>query len=144
MAEQSGNRVKVVLKWVQILDDLEPFFQEKGEFRFKSKVTSDANGGTVRETRFPEKGHYQISDHPAWNKIGLEKVLFEGEVDNRLEIELYGEEIDVGSIDELETYHRVFEGPPSRWMGRYAPGDESSDDPENLSNWRLCYEIVQA
>lgn len=143
MAQQSGERVKVVLKWIQILDDLEPFFDEKGEFRFTAKITSDANGGTLQETRFPEKGHYDISDHPAWNKIGLEKVLFEGDVDGRLEIVISGEELDLAGNDELQTYRRVFEGSPASWLGRHAPGDEE-DDPENMDNWRVCYEIVKA
>jgi hypothetical protein len=26
-------------------------------------------------------------------------------------------------------------------VGRYAPDDEGSNDPENMSNWRICYDI---
>lgn len=27
------------------------------------------------------------------------------------------------------------------WPGRYCPGDEGADDPENMSNWRICYTV---
>ena len=31
-------RIRVTLKWIKILDKLEPFFKETGEFQFRSKV----------------------------------------------------------------------------------------------------------
>ncbi len=142
MAEPSGDRIKVILRWVQILDKLEPFFKEKGEFRFTARVTPD--DGPTRETRLPEKGHFEISDHPAWNRLGLDKVIFEGTVRNHLRVELQGEELDfLSANDRLEDYAREFDGPPADWLGRYMPGDEVPGDPENLSNWRIAYEILR-
>ncbi len=150
MTEQSGERVRVRLRWIQILDNLEPFFKEKGEFRFGSKVTSDNRGGIVQETRFPEEGHWEISDHPAWNREFVDKVIFEGAVDDHLIVELFGEEIDTLSAnDQLDHYRREFRGPAESWFGLYGPGDdlaedEVSTDPEAMSNWRVCYLIERA
>lgn len=149
MADQTGSRIKVVLRWIQILDKLEPAWKEKGEFRFTSRVSTQNRGGTVREMRFPEEGHYDISDHPAWNKVVLNRTIFEGEVDDSLVVELLGEELDsVSSNDQLDTYRREFRGDPKNWAGRYGPGDDATPtadvnpaDPENMSNWRVCFVI---
>ncbi len=142
MAE--GKRIRVTLRWLQILDNLEPAYDEVGEFRFSSRVSS-RNGDVVTEVKFPEEGHYSIRDHPAWNKLSkLDKVLFEGEVTDHLVVELFGEELDMMSAnDHLEPYRREFEGPVDEWVGQYFPGDEGGKDtdPENLSNWRIGYDI---
>ena len=53
--------IRVTLRWLQVLDKLEPWFKDKGEFVFWTKVTS---GDRTEEYRFPEQGHYPISDHP--------------------------------------------------------------------------------
>jgi hypothetical protein len=71
-----AERLRVTLRWIQILDKLEPFYKERGEFRFSARVTGD---GRTQETRFPTEGHYEISDHPAWNKLNLDRVIFEGD-----------------------------------------------------------------
>ena len=69
-------------------------------------------------------------------------VLFEGEVSDHLVVELRGEELDQFSDnDELEFYRREFAGPIDAQLGVHQPGDEGSDDPENMSNWRIGYEI---
>jgi hypothetical protein len=149
MAEQT-SRIRVVLRWIQILDTLEPAWKEKGEFRFTSRVSSENAGGVVKEMRFPEQGHYEISDHPAWNKVVMNRNIFEGEVSDHLVVELLGEELDTLSAnDHLDTYRREFRGEPSAWFGWYGPGDDTtqevnSADPENMSNWRVCYVIEQA
>lgn len=141
MAE-TGERIRVTLRWVQILDKLEPFWKEEGEFRFTALV--EADGATTR-TRIPEKGFYKISDHPAWNRQSLDKVIFEGPVKDRLVVELRGEELDfLSDDDQLAVYRREFTGSPSSWLGRHCPGDEGSADPENLANWRVCYEIERS
>jgi hypothetical protein len=143
MAEQQGDRIRVILKWIQILDKLEPAYKEKGEFRFTARVSNDL--GESRETKMPESGHYSISDHPAWNKLTMDKLIFEGAPGNKLTVQLDGEEIDLFSAnDHLDHYQREFTGPLDEWLGWYGPGDERSTDPENLSNWRVCYEIVRA
>lgn len=138
-----GERIRVILRQVQILDNLEPFFDSEGEFRFHIRVSS-RNRGLVEETTLPKEGYYPISDHPAWNRKQLDQVVFEGEVDDHLEIEIKGEELDVGSSDWLTPYRRVFEGPPSSWIGKYRPGDEGSQDPERMKDWGVFLDIEKA
>lgn len=140
-----AERVRVTLRWIQILDNMEPFYKERGEFRFTARVAGDGGAG-AQETRFPTEGHYEISDHPAWNKLNLDRVIFEGEVENQLTVELMGEELDTLSTnDQLDHYKRVFTGAPTSWAGSYGPGDEGrSTDPENMTNWRVNYSIESA
>ncbi len=140
MTGEAGQRIQVVLRWIQILDKMEPFYKETGEFVFKSKVES---GGKKNEFRFPEQGHYSISDKPGWNRLEkLNKVLFEGVPGKELVVELKGEELDqLSANDTLDHYRREFSGPPDAWIGHYEPVDEGSSDPENMSNWRICYDI---
>ncbi len=135
-------RIRVTLKSIKILDKLEPFFKETGEFRFRSRVSSENSGGLSEETRFPEEGHYSLSDKPGWNFVTLNKVLFEGDVEDHLVVDLLGEEIDLLSAnDELDRYRREFKGPVDDWAGLYEPADEGSSDPEAMSNWRISYII---
>ena len=51
MAEQTGARIKVTLRWIQILDKMEPAWKEKGEFRFQTRVSA---AGQTQEFHFPE------------------------------------------------------------------------------------------
>ncbi len=135
-------RIRVTLKWIKILDKLEPFFKETGEFQFRSKVSSGNDGGLSAETRFPEEGHYSLSDKPGWNFVTLNEVLFEGDIEDHLVVELFGEEIDTLSAnDELDRYRREFSGPIDEWVGLYEPADEGSTDLEAMSNWRISYII---
>ena len=61
----------------QVKDKLEPFFKEYGEFFFRTKVTS---GAMTVEHRLPEKGHWEISDHPRFSRVDkIDRILFEGE-----------------------------------------------------------------
>jgi len=142
MTGEAGQRIKVVLRWIQILDKLEPFYKETGEFVFRSKVQS---GGKLDEFRFPEEGYYAISDKPGWNRLEkLNKVLFEGVPGDELVVELMGEELDQFSAnDQLDHYRREFFGTPDQWVGHYEPVDEGSTDPENMNNWRVCYDILK-
>lgn len=141
MAE--GQRIQVVLRWIQILDKLEPFYKETGEFVFRSKAES---AGKVEAYRFPEEGFYAISDKPGWNRLEkLNRVLFDGVPGDNLVLELTGEELDQFSAnDPLDHYRREFTGDPKTWVGHYEPVDEGSTDPENMSTWRICYDIKWA
>lgn len=98
----------------------------------------------MQETRIPREGHFLISDDPSWNQRHLNEVIFEGEVDDHLEIEIAGEELDLVRNDQLPTYHRVFEGSPSSWIGAYRPGDEGSGDPERMKEWWIFLDIQGA
>lgn len=139
-----GERVKVILRKVQINDNLEPIFNEVGEFRFTVRV-SDRHRGLLQETRLPRENYYEISDHPAWNQLHLNEVVYEGDVDNHLEVEVMGEELDTFSPnDHLTPYRRVFEGPPATWTGLYRPGDEGAEDPERMQDWWIFLEILPA
>lgn len=146
MAEGAGKRIRVILRMIQIHDNLEPPWEDEGEFRFTARVSSRNRGGIKEETTLPrKKDFYRVSDNPAWNRLRLDEVLFEGEVDDHLEVELLGKELDALSADdELERYHRVWEGDPADWIGHYRPGDEGSDDPERMSNWWVYMQIEEA
>ena len=142
MSEANGQRIKVTVRWVQILDNLEPAFKEKGEFVFKSVVASDNLGGVRNESRYPATGHISISDQPVFNREIINWEIFEGEVTDHLVIDLYGEELDKFSAnDKLDSYHREFRGPLDSWVGTYGPGEDISEsdagdaDPEMMSNW---------
>lgn len=146
MSEQKGERIRVILKMIQIHDNLEPPGDDEGEFRFFCTVSSRNRGGIVEKTKLPrKKKFYRISDNPAWNRLPLNEVLFEGEVDDHLEIEILGEELDfLTPNDQLEPYNRVFEGDPKTWYGIHKPGDEGSDDPERMQSWWVYLEIEPA
>lgn len=152
MAEQNGERIRVRLQWIQVLDTMEPgFFKKTGNFRFRAKVSS---AGQERVTQLPESGTWKMTDNPAWNKREMDKVLFEGEVGDELLIELYGEEVDrFSKNDPLELYRRKLTGPVEKWLGWYGPGEDipedaaapkSEEDPEMMEHWRLCYIIERA
>lgn len=144
MTDQAGERIQVVLRWIQILDKLEPFYKETGEFVFTASIES---GGKVQKTRMPEgDGYYSIGDKPGWNRLEkLNKVLFDGPAGDSLVIELLGEELDqLSANDQLEHYRREFSGNVADWLGHYEPVDEGSTDPENMSNWRICFDIQKA
>ena len=138
-----SERVRVILRWIQIKDNKEAIWDDEGEFRFRSVVTT---GGQPHEIEFPEQGYWSISDHPRRNKVDkIDKVLFEGEAGDSLVVELFGVELDqMTANDHLEDYRREFTGPPSSWIGRHQPTDEGSDDPENMVDWRVCYDIEEA
>jgi hypothetical protein len=140
MSENGGKRVRVTLRWIQIKDNKEAAWDDEGEFRFRSKVTT---AGQTNELEFPEQGYWSISDHPRRNKVDkIDKVLFEGDVGDSLVVELFGKELDQMSTDDhLEDYRREYTGAASTWVGRHQPTDEGSDDPENLNDWRVCYDI---
>ena len=144
MTDQAGERIQVVLRWIQILDKMEPFYKETGEFVFTSKVDS---GGNAQETRMPEgDGFYSISDKPGWNRLEkLNKVLFDGVAGESLVIDLRGVELDqLSAKDELDHYRREFQGNVADWLGHYEPVDEGSTDPENMPKWRICFDIQKA
>jgi hypothetical protein len=143
VGQNDGRQVRVILRWLQIKDQLDPSYEKHGEFRFSSRVSS---GDTVSETRFPEEGYWEISDHPRFNKVsGIDKILYDGQVADDLVVELFGEEIDFFSPnDKLDDYRREFSGPAESWAGVHAPGNEGQNDPENMPLWRVCYEIEVA
>lgn len=146
MSEQTGHRIRVILRMVQIHDNLEPAWDDEGEFRFTCTVSSRNRGGIEEKTVLPRNApFYRISDNPAWNRLTLDETLFEGVVDDHLVIDLLGEELDQFTAnDELDRYHRVWEGDPASWIGVYQPGDEGSKDPERMSNWWVYLEIQAA
>ena len=137
-----SSNVRVVLRWIQIKDNKEAMWDDEGEFRFRSKITTS---GQSHEIEFPEQGYWSISDHPRRNKVDkIDKTLFEGAVGDSLVVELFGVELDqMSANDHLADYRREFTGPAESWIGRHQPTDEGSDDPENMIDWRICYDIEQ-
>ncbi|MDT8340068.1 MAG: hypothetical protein RQ751_01030 [Longimicrobiales bacterium] len=140
MSANAGKTVRVILRWIQVLDKLEPVFKEHGEFFFTTRVTS---GNHTEQYRLPEEGHWEVSDHPRFNKIDkIDLIIFEGSAGDSLTVEFEGEEIDqLSANDKLERYARTFTGNADAWAGRKRPGDEGEDDPESLPNWRVCYDV---
>ena len=140
MSENGGTQIRVTLRWIQIKDNKEAMWDDEGEFRFRSKVTTGTN---VEELEFPEQGYWAISDHPRRNKVDkIDKVLYEGEAGDSLVVELSGVELDqMSANDELQDYRREYTGDVSSWAGRHQPTDEGAVDPENLVDWRVCYDI---
>ena len=143
MSATGSGRIRVILRWLQIKDNKEAPWDDEGEFRFRSVVTT---GGQSHELEFPEQGYWSISDNPRLSKVDkIDKVLFEGSPGDSLVVELFGVELDqLSANDHLEDYRREFEGSPSSWVGRHQPSDEGGEDPENLTDWRVCYDIEMA
>lgn len=135
-----SGQIRVILRWIQIKDNKEAMWDDEGEFRFRSRITTD---GESHELTFPEQGYWSISDHPRRNKVDkIDKVLYEGGFGGSLVVELFGEELDdFTANDHLEDYRREYAGDASTWIGRHQPTDEGSDDPENMVDWRVCYDI---
>jgi len=142
MSANAGKTVRVILRWVQVLDKLEVAIKDYGEFFFTARISS---GGNSEEHRLPEGENtfWEISDHPRFNKIDkIDTIVFEQPAGDSLTVEFLGEEMDKFSAnDHLEPYSRSFSGDASSWAGRYRPGDEGPEDPESLPNWRICYDI---
>ncbi|MEJ2202643.1 MAG: hypothetical protein P8170_00900 [Gemmatimonadota bacterium] len=144
MSDNGGNRIRVILRWIQVTDIHEAPGDQEGEFRFRSRV---ATGDEANELQFPTPPSYwTFRDDPRFNKMDkIDKVLFEGEAGDSLVVELSGEELDLLSPnDQLEPYRKEFTGPVSSWLGRYQPTDEGVGDPENLKDWRICYDVELA
>ena len=143
MSENGGGQIRVILRWIQIKDNKEAMWDDEGEFRFRSKITT---GGDSHELEFPEQGYWSISDHPRRNKVDkIDKTLYEGEAGESLLVELFGVELDqLTANDHLEDYRREFFAPTASWIGRHQPTDEGMGDPENMVDWRVCYDIEQA
>ena len=143
MSDNGGSRVRVILRWLQIKDNKEAPWDDEGEFRFRSVVTT---GGRSHEIEFPEQGYWSISDNPRRNKVDkIDKLLFEGEAGDSLVVQLFGVELDqLTANDHLEDYRREYTGEPSSWVGRHQPSDEGVGDPENMTDWRVCYDIEMA
>jgi hypothetical protein len=137
----SAPRIRVTLRWIEILASLEPFFDDTGEFRFVAIVT--AHGRPPRVTMIPEMGHIPIASAIGRNRIELGTILFDDLATHALTVDIGGEEVDLLTPNErLPAYRRTFRGDPETWLGRYAPGDETPGrDPESLGAWRLCYDI---
>lgn len=145
MPNAAPERIRVILRWIQVLETHEPFFKKSGEFRFVATVSAGENGRIVK-SHLPEKGHLSISSSFAQNKITFDKIIWEDDVADFLSIQIAGEEVDLLSKnDQLPVYQRTFAGRPQSWIGWYGPGDDTpGEDPENLKSWRVCYVIEAA
>lgn len=145
MSNVAPERVRVVLRWIQVLETHEPFYKKSGEFRFVATVSAGADGAVVKSL-LPEKGHLSISSSFAQNKVTFDKILFEDTVADTLTVEITGEEVDLLSKnDQLPAYSRTFTGGPQSFIGWYGPGDDTpGEDPENMKSWRVCYVIEAA
>lgn len=139
-----ATNIRVTLRYVEILDSKDA--DGKGEFYFNLKG-SVPERDEEQTLRIPEQGHMAISDHPSMRKVTMNKVFFEGAVEDgeTLVVEAKGTEMDrISANDQLNDYRREFTGPVSDWIGEYSPWDEGSadvTDPEQLGDWRIAYSI---
>jgi hypothetical protein len=141
---ERGQKVRVVLERIQILDDQDPWLKGEGEFRFGSRVHSRDNGDSIQEHRLPLRGVLSISDKVGRNVVEIETPIFEGFVESHLAIEVTGVELDTfDPDDDLCRYRRVFLGAPETFLGSYAPSDDKIDS-EDLGDWRVWYRIERA
>lgn len=142
-----ATAIRVTLQYVEILDSKD--FDKEGEFVFEFGASVPGRG-VEQTTRIPEQGHWSISDHPAMNRVTVDKVIFEGEVEDgdTLVLEGHGTELDrISSHDVLTPYRRELTGPVADWLGRYSPWDEGTEhdtDPEQLGDWRLAFVVEEA
>lgn len=139
-----ARHVRVTVSNVEMLDSKD--LDMEGEFVFEFRVTVPGKP-VERTTRVPETGHLSISEHPAMNRVSLNTLIFEGEVEDgdTLVLEANAKELDrLSSDDHLTPYRRVLKGPVTEWAGSYTPWDEGSkqfDDPEQLGDWRLAFTV---
>ncbi len=139
-------RIRVTLRYIEILDSKD--VDTHGEFRFRFRAGVPERDD-IRESRIPEEqnAHLAISEHPAMNRLSLGTVLFDGYVERgeSLLVEAEGEEIDrLTPNDSLTPYRRVFSGPVEAALGEHGPWDEGGDgvnDPEQLGDWRFAYAV---
>lgn len=140
--KQHGQRMKITLEKIEILDDREPFFKGKGEFRFYSKVFTPDNGGILRKRAFPDKAHFKLGDTPGENAVELNSVIFDDFVANALSVQIGGLELDTFDPDDkLCTYKRVFTGSPADWIGHYS-AHTGEMNMEHIGGWKLWYSIA--
>jgi hypothetical protein len=142
----SPRRVRVTLRYIEILDSKD--IDTWGEFRFRFRAGVPERD-EIAEPRIPEEehAHLSVSEHPAMNRISIGKVLFEGDVGpgESLLVEADGEEVDrFTPNDPITPYRRVFSTPVEAALGEHGPWDEGNGeegDPEQLGDWRFAYVI---
>ena len=138
-----GKKVKVILDRIKILDDKDPLIFGKGEIKFTSLVMPDQDESRKQVVNLPEKGVYRVSDKSGKNEIDLGVTIFDGYALDNLVIGIAGKEVDwFGRDDKFRRYFRSFIGNPTKWYGKYQPGDEYRDK-ENVGDWQLWYRIVR-
>ena len=145
-SDAASRRIRVTLRYIEILDSKD--VDTWGEFRFRFRAGVPERDEVV-ESRIPEDehAHVSISEHPANNRIRMETVLFEGDVGpgESLLVEAEGEEVDRFTPDDpIAPYRRVFSAPLEAAFGEHGPWDEGSNgenDPEHLGDWRFAYVI---
>ncbi len=138
---QKGKRIKIILEKIHILDDREPFYKGKGEFRFYSKVFSPDNGGLSQTNKFPNDGHFKLGDKAGENEVQINQVIFDDFVESLLSIQIGGQELDtLDPDDQLCTYKRIFKGKTEEWIGNYAnhDGDMNIESP---GGWKVWYRV---
>lgn len=143
----AGTRIRVTLRYVEILDRKD--LDEYGEFVFRFKG-SVPQSGQSQDVRIPDSGHLSISDHPSMRRVSINKMIFEGDVQEgqTLVLEASGEELDkMSKNDQLAPYRREFTGSVQGWLGEHTPWDQGSNDaldPEQLGDWRFGFSIEKA
>ena len=58
MPNAAPERIRIILRWIQVLETHEPFFKKSGEFRFVATVSA---GEKQREQNEWKKNHEQVT-----------------------------------------------------------------------------------
>jgi hypothetical protein len=138
------SRIRIILEKVRVLEDKDHWLKGAGEFQFDACIAFSGDPCRRHFRRLPHYGFYKISDRKGHNEQIIDTCIFDGFVAEQdwMTISLLPVERDlIGPDDKLSRYHRVFDGPPETWVGRYKPIDEGQPDPEALSDWLVWYRI---
>ncbi|HEX2028043.1 MAG TPA: hypothetical protein VHF25_08605 [Nitriliruptorales bacterium] len=145
-------KLRVFFDRVRIMDDRDPKVEPLRLREAKPRVVpadtrltlgalvrTDNYGGVEQKTRLPREGHYTPK---SLYSIRIEQSIFEGDVEDHLNIRVDVLPPDAGRDQAVDTYEREFTGDPQSWLGKHAPDQASG--PENLGWWELYYRIEPA
>lgn len=141
-------KVRVVLDKIRILDEGEFRKVYGGEAPDRGPHRGDeidldvhvkTGDGTEQHTRLPHEGFYHLVS--GWS-INIDETIFEGDVNDQLEIRIDGVRPDSDPPEKLASYSRELSGDAETLLGRYEPEDMSG--PEHLDYWQVYYRIEEA
>lgn len=141
---KEASKIRVMLKKVKIINDLDPWIKGKGEVVFNTEVSFNEEKCRSVEKRFPKEGCYKMSDKGD-GMYNMDVCLFEGYVskEDNMKVTISPIEFDTFDPDDpFVMYDRMFTAPYAQWTKLYKPGDEPTD-PESMSDWKVWLTIEE-
>lgn len=141
-------RLKIVFDGVRIMNDRDPAMAplrfreaERGvraaDNRMVLEVRVDVDDDGGERHRLPREGWYRPY---SLYSLRVDTVIFDGEVDDRLEVTVHALPPDAGPEKAVSTYRRELTGDPASWVGSYGPREATG--PEHLGFWQVYYRIL--